>query len=108
MHGHAHWLDRFIHENVINSEQRKSCRKGANWFLRRDELAHIAQMAVQGAIWSRTAHAVEVAEQNERRVIGNRCSPFSIGKQLCLNEAFAPAQTEMRVNDVDLTEVCFN
>ena len=108
MHGHAHWLDGLIHENVINSEQRKSCREGANRFLRRDELAHIAQMAVQGAIWSRTAHAVEVAEQNKRPVIGNCCSPFSIGKQLCLNEAFAPAQAKMRVDDVDLPEVCFN
>ena len=93
---------------MIDSQHRKSRREGANGSRRLNEFAHIAQMAVKCAIWSRTAQTVEVAEQNKRCVTGDCCAPLGAGKQLCLNEAFAPAETEMRVDDVDLPEIGFN
>src|SRR4029434_6264081 len=34
--------------------------------------------------------------------------PLSTGEQLCLQQAFAPAETEMRVDDVHRAEICFN
>ena len=108
MYHYAHWLDCMIHENVIDSQHRKSRREGANWSRCSNQFAYIAQMPVKCAIWSRTAQAVEVAEQNKRRVTGARCAPLSAGKQLCLNQAFAPAQTQMRVDDVDLPEIAFD
>ena len=108
MYGYAQWLDRPVDENMIDSQHRKSRREGANWFRRSNEFAHIAQMAVKCAIWSRTAQTVEVAEQNKWGITGDCCAPLGAGKQLCLNEAFAPAETEMRVDDVDLPEIGFN
>ena len=68
----------------------------------------IAQVAVKCAIRPRTAQTVEVAEQNKWGIAGDRSAPLGAGKQLCLNEAFAPAETEMRVDDVDLPEIGFN
>ena len=62
MYGYAHWLDRPVHENVVDSQHRKSRRECANGFGRSNEFAHIAQMPVKGAIWSGTAQTVEVAE----------------------------------------------
>lgn len=108
MCGYAEWLDCPIHENMIDSQHRKSRWKGANWSRRSNQFAHLAQMAVKCAIWSRTAETVEIAEQNQRRVTGDGCAPLRAGKQLCLNEAFAPAQTEMCVNDVDVPKFGFN
>ena len=108
MYVYPQWLDRLVDENMIDSEHRKSRREGANWFGCPNEFAHIAQMAVKCAIWPRTGQTVEVAEQNKRRVTGDCCAPLGAGKQLCLNEAFAPAETEMRVDDADLPEIGFN
>ena len=99
---------RLVDENVIDSQYRKSGWKRANGWRRLNEFAHIAQMAIKCAIWSRTAETVEVAEQDERCVTGNGCAPLGTGKQLCLDKAFAPAETEMRVDDVDLPEISFN
>src|SRR6476660_3114993 len=93
---------------MIDSQNRKSRREGANGFCRLNEFAHIAQMAVKCAIWSRTAQTVEVAEQNKRCVTGDCGAPLGAGKQLCLNEAFAPAETEMSVDDLDSPEIGFN
>src|SRR6187200_1334993 len=104
MYGYAYWLERPVDENMIDSEHRKSRRKGANWFRYSNEFAHIAQMAIKYPIGPRAAQTVEVAEQNKRRVANDCCAPLRGGKQLCLNEAFAPAKTEMRVDDVDLSE----
>ena len=89
---------------MIDSQYRKSGWKRATGWRRLNEFAHIAQMAIKCAIWSRTAETVEVAEQHERCVTGNGCAPLGSGKQLCLYEAFALAETEMRVDDVDLPE----
>ncbi len=108
MHGYTQWLDRPVDENMIDSQHRKPRREGANWFRCSNEFAHIVQMAVKRAIWSRTAQTVEVAKQNKWGIAGDCCAPLGAGKQLCLNEAFAPAETEMRVNDVDLPEIGFN
>ena len=108
MYGYAQWLEPPIDENMIDSEHRKSRREGANGSRRLNKFAHIVQMAVKCAIWSRTAQTVEVAEQNKRCVTGDCCAPLGAGKQLCLNEAFAPAETEMRVDDVDVPEIGFN
>jgi hypothetical protein len=108
MYGYVQWLDRPVNENVIDSQHRKSRRECANGLGRSNEFAHIAQMPVKCSIGSRTAETVEVAEQNKRRVTGDCCAPLGAGKQLCLNEAFAPAETEMCVNDVDLPEIGFN
>jgi hypothetical protein len=91
MYGYAHWLGCAVNENVIDSQHRKSRRECSNWSGRSNEFAHIAQMPVKGAIWSRTTQTVEVAEQNEWCVTGDCCAPLGAGKQLCLNEAFAPA-----------------
>jgi len=91
MYGYAQWLERPVDENMIDSEHRKSRREGPNWFRCLNEFAHIAQMAVKCAIWPRTAQTVEVAEQNKRCVTSDCCAPLGAGKQLCLNEAFAPA-----------------
>src|SRR6185295_17330401 len=108
MYGYIQWLDRPVNENMIDSQHRKSRREGANWFRRSNEFADIAQVAVKCAIRPRTAETVEVAEQNKWGIAGDRSAPLGAGKQLCLNEAFAPAETEMRVNDVDLPEIGFN
>ena len=108
MYGYAEWLDRPVDENMIDSQHRKSRREGANGSTRLDKFAHIMQMALQRAMWSRTAQTVEVAEQNKRGIAGDCRAPLGAGKQLCLNEAFAPAKTEMRVDDVDLPEIGFN
>ena len=62
MYGYAQWLDRPVDENMIDSQHRKSRRESANGSRRLNEFAHIAQMAVKCAIWSRTAQTVEVAE----------------------------------------------
>ncbi len=61
MYGYAQWLDGSIDENMIDSQHRKSRREGANGSRRLYEFAHISQMAVKCAIWSRTAQTVEVA-----------------------------------------------
>ena len=108
MYPYAPWLDRAVDENVIDSQHRKSRREGANWFRRSNEFADIAQVAVKCAIRPRTAQTVEVAEQNKWGIAGDRSAPLGAGKQLCLNEAFAPAETEMRVDDVDLPEIGFD
>ena len=108
MYGYAQWLDRQVDENMIDSQPRKSRRESANGSRRSNEFAHIVQMAVKCAIWSRTAQTVEVAEQNKRCVTRDCCAPLGAGKQLCLNEAFAPAETEMRVDDVNLPEIGFD
>src|SRR4249919_2310198 len=108
MYGYTQWLDRPVNENMIDSQHRKSRREGANWFRCSNEFAHIVQMAVKRAIWSRSAQTVEVAEQNKWGITSDCGAPLGAGKQLCLNEAFAPAETEMRVNDVDLPEIGFN
>ena len=108
MCGYAQWLDCPVDENMIDSQHRKSRREGANGSTRLNKFAHIVQMAVKCAIWSRTAQTVEVAEQNKRGITSDCCAPLGAGKQLCLNEAFAPAETEMRVDDVDLPEIGFN
>ena len=108
MYAYPQWLDRPVDENMIDSKHRKSRREGANWFCRSNEFAHIAQVAVKCAIWSRTAQTVEVAEQNKWGITSDSCAPLGAGKQLCLNEAFAPAETEVRVDDVDLPEIGFN
>ena len=108
MYAYPQWLDRPVHENMIDSQHRKSCREGANWFRCSNEFAHVVQMVVKCAIWSRTAQTVEVAEQNKRRITGDCRAPLGVGKQLCLNEAFAPSETEMRVDDVDLPEIGFD
>src|SRR4026208_1976169 len=93
---------------MIDGQHWKSRGEGANGSRRWNEFAHIVQMAVKCAIWSRTAQTVEVAEQNKWDVTGDCCAPFGAGKELCLNEAFAPAETEMRVDDVDLPYPAFN
>src|SRR4029078_9158027 len=93
---------------MIDSQHRKPSREGANWFRYLNECAHIVQMAVKRAIWSRSAQTVEVAEQNKWGIAGDCCAPLGAGKQLCWSEGFAPAETEMRVNDVDLPEIGFN
>ena len=62
MYGYAQWLERPVDENMIDSQHRKSRREGANESRRLNEFAHIAQIAVKRAIWSRTAQTVEVAE----------------------------------------------
>src|SRR6476660_647723 len=108
MYGYAQWLERLVDENMIDSQHRKSRRESANGSRRSNEFAHIVQMGVKGGILPRTARTIEVAEQNKRCVIGDYCAPLGAGKQLCLNEAFAPAETEMRVDDVDLPETGFN
>src|SRR6478735_3668277 len=108
MYDYAQWLDRPVDENMIDSQKRKSRREGANWFRCSNEFTHIAQMVVKCAIWPRTAQTVEVAEQNKWSITSDGCAPLGAGKQLCLNETFAPAETEMRVDDVDLPEFGFN
>ena len=108
MYGYAQWLDRPVDENMIDSQHRKSRREGANWFRWSNEFAHIVQMALKRAIWSRTTQTVEVAEQNKWGIAGDCCAPIGAGKQLCLNEAFAPAKSQMRVDDVDLPEIGFD
>ena len=108
MYGYTQWLERPVDENMIDSHQRKPRREGADWFRCSHEFAHILQMAVKRAIWSRSAQTVEVAEQNKWGITSDCCAPFGAGKQLCLNEAFAPAETEMRVDDVDRPEIGFN
>src|SRR5215472_11268591 len=108
MYAYAHQPHRLVDENVIDSQYRKSGWERANGWRRLNEFAHIAQMTVKCAIWSRTAETVEVAEQDERCVTGNVGTPLGTGKQLCLNEAFAPAETEVRVDDVDLSEIALD
>src|SRR6476661_9789365 len=108
MYGYAQWLDRPVDENMIYSQHRKSRREGANGSTRLNKFAHIVQMALKRAIWSRTAHTVEVAEQNKWGITSDCCAPLDAGKQFCLNEAFAPAETEMRVDDVNLPEIGFD
>ena len=108
MYGYAQWLDRPVDENMIDSQHWKSRREGANWFRCSNEFAHIAQVAAKCAIWSRTAKTVEVAEQNKRSITGHCCAPLGAGKHLGLDEAFAPAETEMRVDDVDIPDIGFN
>src|SRR6476620_920936 len=108
MYGYAQWLDRPVDENMIDSQHRKSRRESANGFRCSNEFAGIAQMAVKCAIWSRTAQTVEVAEQNKLCLTGECCAPLGTGKQLCLIEASAPAETEMRVDDVNLPEIGFD
>ena len=108
MYAYAHRPHRLVDENVIDSQHRKSRWERANGWHRLNEFAHIAQMAFNCAIWSRTPQTVEVAEQDERCVTGNGCAPLGTGKQLCLNEAFAPAETQMRVDDVDPSEIAFD
>src|SRR6476619_6739836 len=93
---------------MIDSQHRKTRREGANWFRRSNEFADIAQMAVKGAIWPRSAQTVEIAEQNKWSITGDCCAPLGAGKQLCFNETFAPAETEMRVDDVNLPKIGFN
>ena len=112
MYGYSQWLDRPVDENMIDGQHWKSRGEGANGARRWNEFAHISQMAIKCAIWSRTAQTVEVAEQNKWDVTGDCCAPFGAGKELCLNEAFAPAETEMRIDDADISEIrlnfCFN
>ena len=102
MDGGTQWLECAIHEDMIDGQRGKPRREGANGSRWLNEFAHISEMAVKCAIWSRTAHTVEVTEQNNRNVTGNGCPPLGAGIQLCLQSAFAPAETEMRVDDVDL------
>ena len=93
MNREAHWLHRMIDEYMIDSEDRKARGESTNGRSRADEFADIAQMPVKCAIWSRTAQTVEVAEQNKWCVTCDCCTPLGAGKELCLNEAFAPAET---------------
>jgi len=62
MYGYTQWPDRPVHENMIDGEHRKPRRESANGSCRLDEFAHIVQMTVQCAVWSRTAQAIEIAE----------------------------------------------
>src|SRR5215472_13055204 len=98
MYAYAHQPHRLVDENVIDSQYRKSGWERANGWRRLNEFAHIAQMAIKCAIWSRTAETVEVAEQDERCVTGNGCAPLGTGKQLCLNEAFNPREMDEAEN----------
>src|ERR1051325_9534917 len=107
MNREAHWLHRMIDEYMIDSEERKARGESANGRSRADEFADIAQMPVKCAIWSRTAQTVEVTEKNNGHTPGNAGLPLCAGEQLCLNEAFAPAKTEMRVDDVDVPDIGF-
>ena len=91
MYGYAQWLDCPVDENMIDSQHWKSRREGANGSPGSNEFAHIMQMAVKRAIWSRSAQTVEVAEQNKWSITSDCGAPLGAGKQLCLNEAFAPA-----------------
>ena len=70
MYGYAQWRDLPVDENMIDSQHWKSRREGGNWSRRWNEFAHIAQMAIKYPVRSRTAQTVEVAEQNNRGVIG--------------------------------------
>ena len=108
MYGYTQGLERSVDENMIDSQHRKSRREGANLFRCSNEFAHIVQMAVKRAIWSRPAQTVEIAKQDKWSITSNGCAPLGAGKQLCLNEAFAPAETEMRIDDVNLPEIGFN
>ena len=42
---YAQWLDRPVDENMIDSQQGKSCRESGNWSRSWDEFVHIVQMA---------------------------------------------------------------
>src|SRR5215216_225549 len=108
MHRYAHGLDRFIDENMVDTQHRKARRESANGSRRWYKFAHISQMAAKCAIWSRTAQTVEVAQQDKRYVTGDCCAPLGADKQLCLNDAFAPAEAEMRVDDLNSPEITFN
>jgi len=108
MYGYAQWLDCPVNENMIDSQHWKSRREGANGSTRLNNFAHIVQMALKRAIWSRSAQTVEVAEQNKWSITTDCCAPLGAGKQLCLKEAFAPAETEMRVDDVNLPKISFD
>jgi hypothetical protein len=80
MYGYAQWFYCPVDENMIDSQHWKSCREGGNWSGLRDEFAHIVQIAIKCPIWSRTTQTVEVAEQNNRGVIGDCYAPFAAGK----------------------------
>ena len=47
---------------MIDTEHWKARRESANWFFRFDELAHVAQVPVKGAIWARPSQTVEISE----------------------------------------------
>src|SRR5262245_33607367 len=104
----AQWMDRPVNKNMIDTEHRKSRGEGANGRRCPNEVADITHVAIQSAIWARTAQAVKITKQNKRDVTGYRSLPLRVRKQLCLNEPFAPAETKVRVDDADLSEIGFN
>ncbi len=70
-----------------------------------NELADIAQMPAQPPMRPGAGQTVEIAEQDQGRIFFVRRQPVGTREQFGLQTAFAPAQTEVRIDDMHRAEL---
>src|SRR5688500_4825570 len=88
-----------VDENVVDGEGGEGGRESAKCSDRRDQCSHVTEMLAERTVCPRAWQAIEIAQQNGRRLGRTSCQPFLV-QQLRLEQALASTQAEMRVDDM--------
>ena len=94
-----------VHENVIDREGGEAGGKGAKCPCWPDECSHVTQVPGNDPMGARSAHAVEISEQNCRFIRRDGAEPCRPDEQSACNWRSLTAETEMTVDNVHRTEI---